>query len=272
MTHRLRKLLITGAAGRIGSVCRQRLGHIAETIRLTDLNDLGALAEHEEAVTCDLGIQEDVLSLVEGCDGVIHLAGFPNEADWHTLRHANFDAVVNLYEAVRLASGTPRVLFASSNHAIGFYQQSERLDESTLPRPNSMYGVSKVFGEGVASLYHDKFGIETAILRVGSCFPEPQNHRALATWLSYDDLIRLIECVFSVSVLGCPVIYGASNNDASWWDNSHVSYLGWKPRDNSEVFRAKLDAAQQPPASDDVRSIYQGADLCSPDRHLGDKA
>ena len=163
----------------------------------------------------------------------------------------------NLYEGAR-KHGVKRILFASSNHAIGFHRQTERLDASALTRPDGLYGVSKVFGEALASMYHDKFGIETACVRIGSCFPEPTNHRMLATWMSYDDFVRLVERVFTVPELGCPIIYGASDNDATWWDNSAVSYLGWKPQDNAEKYRARLDAEISPPGPDAPDAIYQG--------------
>ena len=107
-------------------------------------------------------------------------------------------------------------------------------------------------------LYWDKFGIETARVRIGSCFPEPRDHRMLATWLSPDDFVRLCEAVFRAPRLGCPVIYGASANAEQWWDNSSVGYVGWVPQDSSEGFRAKLDAAMAPPAVDDPANRFQG--------------
>jgi uronate dehydrogenase len=176
--------------------------------------------------------------LVDGCDGIVHLGGRSVEDTWEVIRSANIDGMFNLYEAARKTS-KPRIVFASSNHAIGYHRQTERLDAEARIRPDGLYGVSKVFGEAIASMYHDKFGIETACVRIGSCFPEPRNQRMMATWLSYDDFVRLIERVFAVPVLGCPIIYGASDNDVSWWDNGKTGYLGWRPQDNSEAFRAK---------------------------------
>ncbi len=179
------------------------------------------------------------------------------------IRNSNIDGVVNLYEAARKASHPPRILFASSNHAIGYHTQDTRLDAKSATRPDSLYGVSKVFGEALASMYYDKFGIETACVRIGSCFAEPKNHRMLSTWLSFDDFVTLIERVFAVSRLGCPIIYGASANAASWWDNREVAYLGWTPQDNSEVFRAQVDAQMSPPPADDPTALYQGGAFCA---------
>ena len=256
----MRRLLITGAAGGLGSMCRERLAPMAETLRLSDVAGLGEAAPNEEIVRCDLGDADAVRDLVRDCDGIVHLGGISVERSWSLIRNANIDGLVNLYEGVRRTMGErpPRIVFASSNHAIGFHPQSERLDASSTTRPDGLYGVSKVFGEAVASLYHDKFGIETARVRIGSCRPEPDDHRMLATWMSADDFVSLIECVFRAPRLGCPVVYGASDNDVSWWDNREVGYLGWQPKDNAEVFRAALDAAMDPPPPDAPTALYQG--------------
>ena len=163
----------------------------------------------------------------------------------------------NLYEAAR-KTGCTRILFASSNHAVGFYKQTDYLDDKALPRPDGLYGVSKVFGEAIASLYHDKFGIETAIVRIGSCFPEPKNHRMMATWMSYDDFTALIDRIFNISQLGCPIIYGISDNDGKWWDNSGTAYLGWQPKDNGRNFLESLDKRMERPKPDAPDAVYQG--------------
>ncbi len=253
----MKRLLITGAAGNIGSMCRERLTHLAEILRLSDRTDLGAPKPHEEVVHCNLEDKAAVDGLVEGCDAIVHLGGRSQEDTWAVIRSANIDGMVHLYEAAR-KHGVSRILYASSNHATGYYQQTDRLDARAPTRPDGLYGVSKVFGEALASLYHDKYGIETACVRIGSCFPEPRNHRMLSTWLSPDDFMRLVERVLSVPVLGCPIVYGASNNDAGWWDNGRVSCLGWRPQDNAESHRARLDAEMTPPAPDAPDAMYQG--------------
>lgn len=263
----LERLLITGANGNLGAVCRQRVGHLAKTVRLSARKGLGEAGPNEEIVYCDLGDKAAVEALVEGCDGIVHMGGQSTEAPWETIRNANLDGMFHLYEGARKSSVKPRIVFASSNHAIGFHRQTERLDAASVTRPDGLYGVSKVFGEALASLYHDKFGIETASVRIGSCFPEPKNHRMLSTWMSYDDFMALIERIFTVPRLGCPIVYGASDNDASWWDNGKVAYLGWRPEDNAEAFRAKLDAAMSPPPSDDVNAVYQGGAFCGDGIH-----
>lgn len=255
---RLKRLLITGAAGALGSQCRTRLAHLADRLVLADRVEITDPAQHEEVVQCDMADADAVMKMVDGCDGIAHFGGQSVEGSWAKVRPSNIDGMYNLYEAARLSSVTPRIVFASSNHAIGFHPNTERLDGKTLPRPDTLYGVSKVFGEALASMYHDKFGIETASIRIGSCFPEPANHRMLATWLSYGDLARLVERIFTVPHLGCPVIYGASDNQESLWDNGHVAYIGWRPEDSAEEFRAKLDAANGLPPKDDGQAIYHG--------------
>lgn len=253
----MQRLLITGAAGQLGCLVRPRLAHLADTLRLSDIAALGDAAPHEELVGCDLTDRAAVAQLVDGCDGILHLGGQSVEAAWSVVRDANIEGLYNLYEGAR-AHGKPRILFASSNHAIGFYRQTERIDAAAPVRPDGLYGVSKVFGEALARMYFEKFGIETACVRIGSCLPKPANHRMLSTWLSPDDFVRLIERVFRVPVLGCPIVYGVSANEATWWDNSASAYLGWRPRDNSEQFRAELDAAMAQPAPDAPDAVYQG--------------
>ena len=187
----------------------------------------------------------------------MHFGGISVEDSFSKIENANILGIYNLYEAAR-RNGNPRIFFASSNHTIGFYLQDRKLDATANFRPDGLYGVSKCFGEAMALMYHDKFGIETARVRIGSCTERPVGRRMLATWLSRDDLISLIECVFRVQRLGCPVIYGASANDRSWWDNSAVSYLGWAPKDNAEAYREEVEAAERQLAADDPAARYQG--------------
>lgn len=253
----LDRLLITGAAGGLGRLARARLGPLARIRRLSDIAAMGPAGAGEEVVPCDLRDAAAVRALVAGCDGVLHLGGQSVEGPWATILGANIEGMYNVWEAAR-QTGCRRMLFASSNHAIGFHTRETRLDADAPWRPDSLYGVSKCFGEALARYYHDKFGIETAIVRIGSCFPEPADHRMLATWLSPDDFVRLVERVFRAPRLGCPVIYGASANAEQWWDNRAVAYLGWQPQDSAEPFRAGLDARMAPPPAGDAAVMFQG--------------
>ena len=253
----MERLLITGAAGGLGSMVRRELTHLAPKIRLSDQVDLGVAADHEELVICNLTDKDAVDELVAGCDGIVHFGGRSIKDTWEIIRDSNMEGVFNLYEAAR-KHGHPRIVFASSNHVTGYHPQTEKLDALSPTRPDSLYAVSKVFGESLARLYYDKFGQETASIRIGSCLPEPLTHRMLATWMSPGDMVRLINCIFKAPKLGCPIIYGASDNDASWWSNGLVSYLGWRPKDNSETFREKLDATLPQPAADASDVLWQG--------------
>lgn len=251
----LNRLLITGAAGRVATIALPHLHRIARTLVLSDLHPPRDIPDGAAFSPCDLADADAVTHLVDGCDGVLHLGGISEEDSFERILPANIIGVYNLYEAARRTT-QPRILFASSNHVIGYYRQDEKLDASVLPRPDSLYGVSKCYGEATASFYHDKFGIETAIVRIGSCFPEPADWRMLATWLSAEDFARLAARVFSAPRLGCPVIYGMSDNDECWWDNGKVSFLGWTPQDSSRQFADRF--AQDRPDKSDARAVYQG--------------
>jgi uronate dehydrogenase len=252
----MKRLLITGGAGAIGKVMRNRLSGLAEVIRAADIVALTPEHGREECVQCDLGDASAVDAMVAGCDGIIHLGGISTERPFEEILNANIVGMFNLYEAAR-RYGHPRIVFASSNHTIGFYPQTERLGPDVPMRPDGLYGVSKCFGEVLARMYFDKFGQETALVRIGSCFPEPANYRMLSSWLSYQDFAALCERVFAVPVLGCPVVWGASANTAGWWDNAHLGWLGWLPKDNAEGWRARIEAAGVPP-KDDPLVRYQG--------------
>ena len=255
-----RRLLLTGAAGGLGRVLRERLAPAAGTdrlLRVSDIADLGApRGPHEEVVRCDLADKQAVDALLDGCDAVVHLGGISVERPFEEIIEANIRGTFNLYEGAR-RHGVRRVVFASSNHVIGFYKQTERLDAAVLRRPDGYYGLSKSFGEDLAQFYFDRHGIETVSLRIGSSFPEPANRRMMSTWLSFDDLTALVEQSLSTPDVGHTVVYGASANRDVWWDNHAAAHLGWTPRDTSEIFRDKVEA-QPPVAPNDPNAIYQG--------------
>jgi uronate dehydrogenase len=256
MPQTFNRLLLTGAAGGLGKVMRPRLARLANTLRLADIVPLSDAAAHEELLQNDLGDFAAVLAMLSGVDAVVHLGGISTEGPFAPILNANIVGVYNLYEAARI-QGVKRIVFASSNHVIGFHQQSERLNGSSAQRPDGNYGVSKAFGEQLSSFYFDRYGIETVCLRIGSSFPKPLDRRMMCTWLSYDDLESLIEKSLTTPNVGHLVVYGASNNLTTWWDNSHASILGWSPKDSSEPFRAEVDSKPALPA-DDPAAIYQG--------------
>jgi uronate dehydrogenase len=250
------RILLTGAAGGLGKVLRPRLAKHAKKLRVSDLNALKNLSDNEEIIIGDLGDFEAVNQIVNGVDAIVHLGGLSLDGPFEPILNANIRGVYNLYEAARIHN-VKRIVFASSNHVIGFHPQTLRLDASAPMRPDGNYGVSKAFGELLSRFYFDRYGIETVCIRIGSSFPKPTNRRMLSTWLSYDDLEKLVVQALFTPNVGHLVVYGASDNHPSWWDNSGASVLQWTPKDSSEPYRAEVEAL--PPLSvDDPAAIYQG--------------
>jgi uronate dehydrogenase len=250
------KLLLTGAAGALGKVLREGLKPHVRTMRLSDKVPMAEARENEEAVVCDLADKKAVDELVRGCDAIVHLGGVSVEKSFEEVLDANIRGVFHIYEGAR-RHGCKRVVFASSNHTIGFHKQGEMLDANSPRRPDGYYGLSKSYGEDLSRFYFDRYGIETACLRIGSSFPEPRDRRMLVTWLSYRDLTELVRCCLDAPRLGHTIVYGVSANRDKWWDNREAAHLGFVPRDSAEPFRAKVE--QQPPlADDDPARIYQG--------------
>ena len=256
------RLLLTGAAGGLGRVLRESLKPFTRQLRLSDIADLApASSSQEEIQLCDLADKAAVDALVQGCDAIVHLGGISVERPFEEILEANIRGVFNLYEAAR-RHGVQRVVFASSNHVIGFYPQTQRLDTTVPHRPDGYYGLSKAFGEDLANFYFDRYGIETVSIRIGSSFTEPRDRRMLSTWLSYRDLTELVRRSLITPQVGHTVVYGASDNPAGWWDNAGARHLGFVPQDSSEVFRAKVE--QQPPVPPDApAALYQGGNFCA---------
>ncbi|WP_455926547.1 NAD-dependent epimerase/dehydratase family protein [Pseudomonas putida] len=253
----LNRLLLTGAAGGLGKELRQRLKPFCRTLRLSDIASIGGVDDkNEEFQLCDLSDKQAVHHLVEGVDAIVHFGGVSVERPFEEILGANICGVFHIYEAAR-RHGVKRVIFASSNHVIGFHKQTEVLDAHSARRPDSYYGLSKCYGEDMASFYFDRYAIETLTIRIGSSFAEPQNRRMLSTWLSFDDLTQLIARGLYTDGIGHTVVYGASNNTPNWWDNRYAAHLGYQPKDSSEQFRAKVEAQPMPPA-DDPAMVYQG--------------
>lgn len=252
-----KRILLTGAAGGLGRVLRERIKPWAEVLRLSDLADLGAAREGEEIVQCNLADKAAVLALMEGVDAVLHFGGISVEAPFEAIMQANILGTANLYEAVHKA-GVKRVVFASSNHAVGFYRTTDMVDASMPTRPDSMYGVSKCFGESLSRYYYDRFGIETVCLRIGSSFPAPINKRMMSTYFSYDDLVEMLRCALFAPRVGHTIAFGMSDNAAAWWDNRHAAFLGFRAKDSSAQFADRFPDSAQFPDPDDITASYQG--------------
>jgi len=268
MSH-FQRVLLTGAAGAVGTQLRHSATRLGQIVRLSDRKPCSNLAPHEEDFPVDLADFDAVSKAVEGCDAIVHLGGQALEAEWKTILDSNISGGYNIYEAAR-RHGVKRVIYASSVHAIGYYERTEVIDGNVPTRPDSLYGVSKTFVENLGRYYFDKFGIETVSVRIGSCFPEPTDRRHLITWLSYRDCRQLVERALSAPRVGFMVAYGMSNNAEAFWDNRAAAVLGYKPQDSAEDFRDKVFAATAQGEPNDPAVRYQGGSFCAAG-HFEDK-
>ena len=253
---RFNRLLLTGAAGALGRVLRTSLKPLTAILRVSDIAAMAAAGANEEVVQCDLANEAGVHALLAGVDAVVHMGGISVEGPWPPILAANIIGLHNLYEGARI-HGVKRIIFASSNHAIGFNPRTRRIDANDPMRPDGNYGVSKAFGESLSRYYWDRYGLETVCLRIGSSFPEPKDRRMLITWLSYADMSELVRCALTAPRVEHTIVFGMSNNRDSWWDNKHAAHLGFVPKDSAEPFRARMEAL--PPVDpNDPAERFQG--------------
>jgi len=257
----MQRVLITGAAGTIGKVLRQGLQGRYPKLRLMDIAPLGAAAPGEELYSTDVRDMAAMEELMDGVDCVVHLAGIPEEDSWEKILPVNIVGCYNAYEAARRRK-VRRFVFASSNHAVGFHRRERFIDNLVQPRPDSRYGVSKVFGEALGRLYADKHGMDVACLRIGSFrTPDrPTNVRMLNTWISHRDMVHLVERCIDAPSYHFVVAYGVSANLRNRWDNSNVRFLGYRPQDDSEKFAAGVVARNE--TEDPVSALFHGAFFC----------
>ncbi len=258
----MKRVLMTGAAGGIATMIRPLVAPIYPEIVLSDVKEPKELQPNETFVPAELADIASVERACEGIDGVIHLGGFSVEGPWETILQSNIIGCYNLFEAAR-RKGVKRVVFASSNHTIGFYPRVQRIGVDVVPRPDSRYGVSKIFGEGIGSLYADKHGMRVLSIRIGNVGEKPLDKRRLSIWIKPSDLVQLIRIGLEHPDLRYEVMYGASNNERSWWDNSVAFKYGYRPTGRAEDFveEAMAEQAKLPP--DPVGDFYQGGPYCS---------
>jgi uronate dehydrogenase len=256
----MKRVLLTGAAGGIGTHLRRLLPAIYPDLVLSDLRAPKDLKPGERFIQANVAKPAEIEKACEGVEGIIHLGGQSGEAPWEAILEANIIGCYNLFEAAR-KSGVKRVIFASSNHAVGFYPRSTTIGVDVIPRPDSRYGVSKLFGEGVGALYAYKHGIGVTSLRIGNLNEEPIDKRRLSIMCSPRDLVKLIRIGLERPGLVYEVMYGVSDNARSWYDNGHAKSLGYAPEDNSEAHAPRV-LANEPPKADPVSEFYQGGTFC----------
>jgi len=251
----MKTILITGAAGDLGTHLRNQLAG-SYALRLSDIRPIKKLAAGETCVRGDVGKLSDMLRVSKGVDAIVHLAGFALEGAWDMILRANIVGCYNLFEAAR-RNGIKRILFATSNHATGFYRRDQRIDHRVYPKPDSRYGLSKVFGEQLGSLYADKYGMQVFCMRIGNVNPAPVDKRRLSIWISPRDFAHLVGIGIEHPHVHFEIVYGVSANQRSWYDNSNAARLGYRPQDDAETHAAAV-LAKEKPGADPRAEMYQG--------------
>jgi uronate dehydrogenase len=258
----MQTVLITGAAGGIGTRMRRLLKGVYPNIRLSDLKASTDLSSDERYVQADLADMAQVERAVAGVQGIVHLGGFSVEGSWETILNANIIGCYNLFEAAR-RQGVERVVFASSNHAVGFYPRRRRIGIDAAVRPDSRYGASKAFGEAIAALYAFKHGLRVTSIRIGNFGDAPVDRRRLSIWVAPEDLAQLIRIGLEHPDIRCEIFYGSSDNARGWWDNASAFRFGYRPARAAEDHAAGALAAQSKLPRDPIGDWYQGGSYCS---------
>ncbi|CAN5457742.1 NAD(P)-dependent oxidoreductase [soil metagenome] len=256
------RILMTGASGGIGTRLRSLLPPVYPDLVLSDLTTPPDLKPTEIFKQADLADIAAVEAICEGVDGILHFGGYSVEGPWDSILQANIVGTYNLFEAAR-KQGVKRVIFASSNHTMGFYPRHTKIGTDVTPRPDGRYGVSKVFGEAIGALYADKHGLSVTCLRIGNFGDAPLDQRRLSIWLKPDDLVQLCRIGLEHPDIHFEVMYGASYNERAWWDNSRAYALGYRPTGKSEDFREHAMAEQAKMVPDPIADFYQGGAFCS---------
>ncbi len=238
---RFERILLTGAAGQLGTELRRGLTPLARRIRLGDRQACKNIQPHEEEAIFDLADMDATIAACADCDAIVHFGGAPSERPWQEILDSSIRGSYHIYEGAR-KHRVPRIVYASSVHAIGYYRVEDNIGLDVPHRPDGLYGVSKCFVEDLSRLYWDKFGIESACLRIFSSLAEPNNRRALWSYLSYDDCIRLVEAALVAPRVAHSVIFGMSDNRVKPTNNKLASHLGYDPQDSAEPYRARIEA------------------------------
>jgi uronate dehydrogenase len=258
------RILLTGAAGGIGTWLRKLLPPFYPDLVLSDRVAPTDLNSSETFVAADLADPDAIAELCKSVDGILHFGGYSVEGPWQDILQANIIGCHNLFEGARKA-GVTRVVFASSNHVVGFYPRARKIGANVTARPDSRYGVSKVFGEAMGALYADKHGLRVTCLRIGNVAERPVDLRRLAIWLAPQDLVQLCRIGLEHPAVQYEVVYGASRSSRCWWDNSRAHELGYRPIGNADDFEHEALAAQAKLPPDSVGDKFQGGAFCSAD-------
>ncbi len=259
----MKKIVLTGACGNLGAVLREPLSKLAGKLVSTDIAEPPAkLLPNEAFHRADLAEMDQVAPLLEGADMVVHFGAYVDEGPFEKLWRPNYIGAYNIWEAAH-RHGLRRVIYASSIHAVGMEASNAGADTDTPHRPDTFYGLAKCFAEDMGRMYWEKRGLETVCLRIFSCTPEPQNVRALGSWLSYGDLVRLVERSIDTPTVGFTVAYGVSANTRAPVSNHKVGFLGYRPQDNAEDWAEALFAKATRPDPQDLAQTRLGGPFAS---------
>ena len=252
-------VLLTGASGALGRVLAKGLAAAGVTLRLTDIAPFpDPLPEGATFTQADLVDQPAIDRLAAGCRAILHFGGCSVERPFHEVLGPNIQGLFHIYEAAKREGA--RVVFPSSNHTVGFYERTTPLDAGCQFRPDGYYGLSKCYGELMGRLYFDKHGVESVNIRIGTCIAEPQDNRALSTWLSFPDLLRFALACLEAPRVGYAIVWGQSANPAGWWHADDRARVGWAPKDAAEGHRARVEGIRNP---DPVAERFMGGAFCT---------
>ena len=250
-----KKVLITGASGHLGGMLFNSLAKIGyKNLVGTDLRKKN-IKKNQKFILANLKNFNKTVKITKDIHSIVHFGAIPIEDTQQNILHNNIIGTYNIFEAARI-NKVKRIIFASSNHAIGFHRRTTRLNELSTQRPDSHYGLSKAFGEDLSRLYADKFGIKSMCIRIGSCLKTPEDKRHLSTWISYADLAQLVDIGIKHKSIHHEIVYGASKNKKSWWDNSRAYKLGYKPKDSADRFN--INSLSKNEFKDGIALLFQG--------------
>ena len=259
----MKKIVLTGAAGALGTVLREPLSKMAEALVSTDIAAAPTkLLANESYVQADVAEMDQIGPVLKGADMVVHFGAFVDEGPFEKLWGPNYVGAYNIWEAAQ-KQGLRRVVYASSIHAVGMEATNAGVDTDTAHRPDTFYGLAKCFAEDLGRMYWEKRGLEAVCLRILSCTKEPQNVRALGTWLSYGDLVQLVQRSVDSPTVGFTVAYGVSANTRAPVSNHKVGFLGYKPQDNAEDWADALFAKAAKPDPQDLAQTRLGGPFAS---------
>jgi nucleoside-diphosphate-sugar epimerase len=254
----------------MGRLLRPLLAREDRILRLGDIADIDDAQPGEEVISVDVTDPESIAKACQDVDAILHLGGISLEAPFEDILAVNVVGTHNLLRAA-VDAGVPKVLLASSNHAVGFYRRADipegerDLPDNLQPRPDTYYGWSKASLEALGSLFHDRHGLDVTALRIGTCFAEPADTRALSTWLAPADAAALIEAVIAWPDNGFRIVFAVSDNTRRWWSLSGARALGYEPTDNAERFAAdRIARFGEPDLKEPIHDLVGGAFCLAP--------